>query len=112
MTMIEYDLDEFKKRYPHIAKELEEKVGVRSLSKLIKDDEPPFIPTAIDYLRRCKTLEEAREVLNYLVSIGELKADERQFFEEVLSNKGLESLGPRKEFGYYSEKYAKISRSP
>lgn len=103
--MIEYELDEFKKRFPHLAKELE--AEARSLSELVESTEPPFMPTAIDYLRRCRTVKEAKEVLEYLVRTGQLKEEEREVFEEVLNNEGLESLGPRKEFGYYSEKYIK-----
>ncbi|MEM4700312.1 MAG: DUF2095 family protein [Candidatus Nezhaarchaeales archaeon] len=105
---MEYELSEFRKRFPNLAKELE--AGTRSLSELVESVEPPSMPTVVDYLRRCKTMEEAKEVLEYLVRTGQLREEERDVLEKVLNNEGLESLGPRKEFGYYSERYIKYIR--
>jgi len=105
--MKEYDLEEFKKKYPYLAKEILEGNGVRGLSELLEGDEPPFMPTAVDYLRRCNSTAEAVEVLNYLTRIGQLKDEERRELENKIFNEGLESLGPRKSFGYYSERYLK-----
>jgi len=103
----EYDVKEFRRKYPHLAEELEEGVGVKSIKELVEGAGPPFMPTAVDYLRRCSSLEEAMEVLEYLARTGQLREEERRLLEEKLVNEGLESLGPRKEFGYYSEKYLK-----
>jgi len=105
--LTEYDVEEFKKRYPHLAKELAEGKGVRRFSDVVEGEAPPFIPGPVDYLRRCKSVEEAKEVLDYLERIGELDKKERADLEEQLDNEGLESFGSRKDFGYYSERYLK-----
>lgn len=107
IDMEEHDLEEFKRRYPHLAKELIDGVGVRKLSELLESDEPPLIPTAVDYLRRCNSIAEALEVLDYLTRTGQLEEEERKELEDKIVNEGLESLGPRKSFGYYSERYLK-----
>ncbi|MCX8204311.1 MAG: DUF2095 family protein [Candidatus Nezhaarchaeota archaeon] len=110
--MIEYDLDEFRKKYPRIVKELEEGTCVKSLFELIEGTEPPSMPTVIDYLRRCGTIREAKEVLEYLLRTGQLRKEEKEILEGILNSEGLEPLGPRKEFGYYSKKYVKnVKRS-
>ena len=115
--MLEFDLEEFRRRYPNLARELERGIGVKRLSELVEqqqsqeevreDEGPPSNPTAIDYLRRCRSVQEALEVLDYLERTGEISRGERQELEERLLSEGLESFGPRKSFGYYSEKYLK-----
>jgi len=105
--MMEFDLEEFKRKYPHLSKELEEGIGVEKLSSLISTSEPPAMPGAVDYLRRCKSVQEALEVLDYLERTGELSKEHRQLLEAQLLSEGLESFGPKKDFGYYSEKYLK-----
>ncbi|PCN50352.1 hypothetical protein B6U99_04915 [Candidatus Geothermarchaeota archaeon ex4572_27] len=113
--MLEFDLEEFRRRYPNLARELERGVGVKRLSELVeqqsqgeaREEGPPSNPTAIDYLRRCRSVQEALEVLDYLERTGEISRGERQELEERLLSEGLESFGPRKGFGYYSEKYLK-----
>ncbi len=104
--MKEYDIEEFKKKFPHLAKELEEGVGVRRIKDLVEET-PPYLPSAVDYLRRCHSLEEALEVLEYLVRTGQISEDEGRELKDRVLKDGLESLGPRKNFGYYSEKFLK-----
>jgi hypothetical protein len=101
----DYEVEEFKRRYPNLARELEDGIGVRSMAELAEGAEPPFMPTAVDYLRRCRSLKEAFDVLEYLARTGQLSEEDKGSLREELMKGGLESLGPRREFGYYSERF-------
>lgn len=111
--MRDYDIEEFRRKYPNLARELEGGIGVRSVAELAEGVEPPFMPTAVDYLRRCRSLEEAFDVLEYLARTGQLSEEDKALLRGELMRGGLESLGPRKEFGYYSERFlGASSRQP
>lgn len=60
-----------------------------------------FDPTAIDFIRRANTKNEAIEVINYLEKRKELSADEAKELKEKLATEGLESFGSHKKHGYY-----------
>ncbi|MEM2871360.1 MAG: DUF2095 family protein [Candidatus Caldarchaeum sp.] len=104
---MEIDVEEFKKRFPALYRELsggKSSVGVggvRTSSAEAEKEASARTPTVIDYLRRCDTDEQGREVVEYLLSRGELSKDYAEILLSQLKEKGIRSFGSRKELGHY-----------
>ena len=106
MSLREYDLDEFKKRYPNLYMELiEGKARILSVrinySSKSADPWTNYEPNVVDFIRRARTVEEALEVVDFLERIGEISRDEAERYRRILNEKGLSAFGPRKRDGYY-----------
>lgn len=103
-------IDEFKKKFPHLAREILEDEGIGLTIEINRDDKPVldpwrgYLPTLQDYIRRCKTIEEAYEVIDYLEKRGEITSEEAHEYRVLLKKYGLEYFGPRKEDDYYYKK--------
>ncbi|RLG81535.1 MAG: DUF2095 domain-containing protein [Thermoprotei archaeon] len=102
-------IDEFKKRFPHLAKEILEgensKISLRiERHHLLPDPWRGYTPGVSDYLRRCKSVSEALEVISYLEKRGEISEEEAKEYREIIENKGLSFFGPPKEDDYYYKK--------
>ncbi|MEO2152274.1 MAG: DUF2095 family protein [Thermococcus sp.] len=106
----EYDKEEFKKRFPALAKELEE--GGVPIEAFRADEEEGeqeaeprsfagYEPTVIDFLRRCETDEEALEIINWMESRGEITPEIAKELRITLAKKGVRAFGPKKEWGWY-----------
>jgi hypothetical protein len=97
-----FDVEDFKKKYPRLADEL---LGGKTKHLKLKveliDPWRGYVPTVVDYIRRCKSIEEANEVLDYLVKRSELTVEEAEKYREILRNEGIEAFGGRKEDNYY-----------
>jgi hypothetical protein len=98
--------DEFKKRFPTLAKEMDEGKGKADLSFEVEPPQPRrrfagYTPSAEDYLRRCSGEEEASEIIDYLRDRGEITGEEADRLHRQLREEGLRSFGPKKEPGYY-----------
>jgi hypothetical protein len=99
-------IDEFRKRYPHLAKELSEE----NMDIVLQVDRWPvdpwrgYVPSVEDYLRRCNTADEAYEVIDYLEKHGRLNSEEASRYRSILKEKGLSAFGPHKEDDYYYRK--------
>ncbi|MCC6042078.1 MAG: DUF2095 domain-containing protein [Candidatus Verstraetearchaeota archaeon] len=105
--MIEMDIEELRRKYPNLARELEERimcVEVRG-SRTSDEDFQVGMPDAIDYIRRCKSVQEAEEVISFLERSNQISRSKADELREQLYSQGLESFGPHKEFGYYMKKY-------
>ncbi len=105
--MVEFDIETLRKKYPHLAKELEEKLMCIEIkgSRTSDEDFQIGLPDAVDYIRRCKTVQEAEEVISYLERTKQITKHKAEELREQLYSQGLESFGPHKEFGYYVKKY-------
>jgi hypothetical protein len=117
-----------KKMFPHLYRELEEdsenKVSIDAvrdspeaaeIAAEIKDvNEEEFLeptkpvdklrhfnPSAIDFIRRCDTNEQAQEIISYLQKRGELTPEQAQELECALKQQGVRGFGPKKEENYY-----------
>lgn len=98
----EYDIEEFKKRFPKLSDEiLSGKTKSMKLNIEIIDPWRGYVPTVVDYIRRCKSLEEALDVIDYLVRRGELPVEEAERIKDILRDKGIEAFGGRKDDDYY-----------
>ncbi|NHJ48674.1 MAG: DUF2095 domain-containing protein [Asgard group archaeon] len=121
VKILSKELDEF----PTLKKEIKEKKKVVSLqyvddetanliedeltidANVIEDLNPSisrlagFDPTAIDFIRRCDTEEQAKEIIDFLEQKGDVDSIEAKKLRNQLTAKGLRSFGPKKEKGHY-----------
>jgi hypothetical protein len=100
----EFDVEEFKRRFPKLAEEIfgnkTRQLTLRVEGGLV-DPWRNYVPTVIDYIRRCRTVEEAIQVVDYLTRRGELSSEEASELKSILLTRGLEFFGGRKEDDYY-----------
>ncbi len=108
--MVETNKREFKRKYPNLAEELELQKGTfeitnvdgaRMVERKNRDLFAGYVPTAIDYLRRCDNEIQAEETINYLEKKGEITGEYANQLRKTLQEKGLRSFGPKKEDNYY-----------
>ena len=109
--MVETNKKSFKKMFPHLARELNcgENVvpidSVRNNPEEIEKAQPDkfhnYIPTVLDFIRRCNTEAEAKEIISYLEKRCEITKEYAQQLKKQLEQKGVRSFGPKKEDGYY-----------
>jgi len=119
---IAYDQKELEKYYPHLFSEISGKkksikmdsveLEVESTPPIKKYSPPEELvnPGAIDFIRRCKTKEEALEIMDYLLKKEELTPDKYNELKKLILNEGglkklIEESGGFKEKGYYLDKY-------
>lgn len=60
-----------------------------------------FNPSAVDFIRRCDTDEQAQEIITYLQKKGELTAEQAKELECKLKREGVRGFGSKKEENYY-----------
>ncbi|MHA1476404.1 MAG: DUF2095 family protein, partial [Promethearchaeota archaeon] len=87
---------------PHLSSELikgEKKINIQGIENDIPD------PGTIDFIRRCKTKEEAFEIIDFLLKRKEISLEEFQSLKDQIKNQGLSSFGSHKKKGYYERKY-------
>ncbi len=103
--------EEFRKKYSHLAKELEDSPSMlplrmetdTSTSNANPPDDPlkGFVPLTSDYIRRCKTNEEALEIINYLEAKDKIDSKTAASLRKKLASEGLLAFGPPKKPGHY-----------
>lgn len=109
MTKKALTLNELKKIFPHLAQELKGSdqsmpiSGVRSDPSLTEDWRG-YNPDVIDFLRRCTTITEGLEIVNYLESQQEITPDYAKKLRKQLQNQGIRSFGSKKEHDFYLKK--------
>jgi hypothetical protein len=102
------DRDDFKKRYPALAKEMEEGKGKADLRFEVEAPQPKrkfagYEPGVLDFLRRCSCDEEALEIIEYMKGRGEVTGEEAEALCAQLREKGVRSFGSKKEPGHYEK---------
>jgi hypothetical protein len=117
-----------KKTFPHLYHELaedsENKVSINSIRDISETTEKAveiedvceeeflkpakaidklrhFNPSAVDFIRRCDTDEQAQGIISYLQKRGELTQEQAQELECRLKQKGVRDFGPKKEENFY-----------
>ena len=103
----------FKRLFPHIAKEVDSETSKVNLSKVrerLPSTEPSYKvnrkyagyqPSAIDFIRRCRTPQEAEEIIAYLEKKGDITLEDAKALRRKLNEEGLRSFGPWKKPGDY-----------
>jgi hypothetical protein len=104
---VEIDVEDFRRKFPALYKEIVERKmvlrvsGVRNMKEFAEEEAAHTGPTVIDYLRRCDTEEQGREVINYLRNRGEISEEVAESLLKQLDEKGIRSFGSRKQPGHY-----------
>lgn len=110
---MEIERDQFKKKYPRLAGEMERKRQTVTISSVRSSSETGeraaaanknlshYSPDAVDFIRRCDTAQQAEEIISYLESRGEITQPYAQRLRQQLRQKGVRSFGSKKESGYY-----------
>ena len=103
--------EEFRKKYPNLAKELLDSEPAYTLTFKGQDSDlsqnssvdplKGFSPSAVDFIRRCKTKEEALEIINFLVEHKDLDSKTANSMRKKLESEGLSAFGTHKNPGYY-----------
>lgn len=60
-----------------------------------------FNPSAVDFIRRCDTDAQAKEIITYLQKKGELTEEQAKELNDKLKREGVRGFGPKKEDNYY-----------
>ena len=90
-----------------LAKQIEEDIekGTDISEKIVSMADPfkfaDYDPNVIDFIRRCDTIDQAMEILDYLENIGDISTNEGDKIRKRLKTEGLRSFGPKKEKGFY-----------
>jgi hypothetical protein len=121
---------DLKKMFPHLLRELEGKENKLSIASVEEDLESAetaadpceeamddvgtdeeietkpdkfrhYSPDVVDFLRRCDTDAQAKEIIAYLQKRGELSEEKACELKAQLNRKGVRSFGPKKENDYY-----------
>ena len=105
--------DRFKKLFPHLAKEMESGRSKADVNDNIESGEPKanykarkwagYDPDIVDFIRRCETVKQAEEVVDYMESRGEITAERAAEIRKQIAEEGLRSFGPKKEEGFYQK---------
>lgn len=102
--------DEFRQSFPALTKELEEgntqsfKIdGVRTMSEESDQgqEKQTFTPDVVDYIRRCDTVPQAVEIVDFLAKQGEITAAQAKAIKSQIKTEGLRSFGAKKEKDHY-----------
>ena len=102
--------EEFKDDFPALAKEMSERRtlthridGVRTMAD--EPEEKPvhktFMPDIVDYIRRCDTVTQAIEIVDYMLSRAEISPSDAREIKSQLKADGLRSFGAKKEKDHY-----------
>ena len=99
-------LEEFKRKYPNLFREIRGSktvrvAAVRTDAREAERAGAGYGPSAIDFLRRCETDEQAVEIIGFLESQGEIDPDYAGRLRAQLARCGLRSFGSKREPGHY-----------
>jgi len=110
---MEIEKDRLKKLFPNLAEEVfrgESKVRIDASSVDTADGDKAairrfagFSATVIDFVRRCDTEEEAKEIISFMEKRNEISGEYAAEIWEKIKKEGLRGLGPKKNRGFYEE---------
>jgi hypothetical protein len=115
MSQVEIEKEQFKKMFPHLAKEMEaedenideHKIQINSVrsnletKEKISDSLGTSMPDVIDFIRRCDNEKQAKEIIDYMEKRKEIPPEYARRLRRQLREKGVRSFGTKKEEGYY-----------
>lgn len=102
--------EHFRQSFPALAEELEEggtksfKIdGVRTMSEESDQgqEKQTFTPDVVDYIRRCDTVPQAIEIVDFLAKQGEITAAQAKAIKSQIKAEGIRSFGAKKEKDHY-----------
>ena len=109
---VDYDRDDFERSLPNLAKELTNRNHPNAINidrfEIDENEESggdEMQPSAIGFLRRCHTKNEAVEIINFLANKSQITKEEKEIYLEKLEKEGIRSFGPLKTWGFYERQY-------
>jgi hypothetical protein len=97
--------------FPNLSKELDQsstRIPIHSIrsdfqiaESTASDNFTNYQPDVIDFLRRCDTESEAKQILEYLIKKGEISKEYAKKLTKQLENEGIRSFGSKKQEDYY-----------
>jgi hypothetical protein len=60
-----------------------------------------YTPDVVDYIRRCDTLTQANEIVDFLAKQGEISVGQARAIKAQLKSDGIRSFGAKKEKDHY-----------
>ena len=102
--------DDLRRSFPALADELEEEGtksfkidGVRTMSEESDEgqEKQTFTPDVVDYIRRCDTIPQAIEIVDFLEKRGEITAAQAKAIKSQIKTEGIRSFGAKKEKDHY-----------
>ncbi len=103
--------EDFRRDLPALNKELKEgntrsfKIdGVRTMSDEStesKEEKIAYTPDVVDYIRRCDTLTQANEIVEFLVKQDEISPAQGRAIKAKLKADGIRSFGAKREKDHY-----------
>ena len=128
---ISYEKSTLKKKIPHLLEEISENKKSLKIDSIItqvednieeelhfSNDEFPkelFEPGLVDFIRRCKNIEEAFKILDYLLTRKEISQKEYDSLKTQIKTdqdliKFITKQGGFKKPGYYERKFRNLSQ--
>jgi hypothetical protein len=102
------EIEEFKKKYPKLAKEMEIGNGKSDLKFNVEKPKnnrkfAGYEPSVKDFIRRCTNETQALEIIEYMRSREEITEDKAEKLYRKLEKEGLKSFGRKKNPDYYEK---------
>jgi hypothetical protein len=94
-------VDEVKARQIEENIEKEKQSPEKTSTKLDPNKFIGYDPDVVDFIRRCDTLDQAMEIIDYLENIGDISTKDGAKIRKQLETDGLRSFGSKKEKGFY-----------
>ena len=102
---LEIPEDELKKRFPHIAKEIEGLPPEETASVKVKAGPSGYQPNVLDFLARCDNDRQAMEIVDYLEKRGELAQTAASALRLRISKHGVRSVAKKRAPGHYFREF-------
>lgn len=114
--------ERFGRMFPRLAAQLEKsavKVSIDSVRsdtdakerKISQKKSKSYNPDIIDFLRRCSTRKEAKEIIDFMEKRGEISHEYAKKLCDQLREKGVRSFGTKKRENYYFYYFKQIEKS-
>ncbi len=98
--------DEMKKRFLHIAKEVEEPSTGETATVRVKVHSSGYPPNVLDFLARCDNDKQAMEIIDYLEKRGELSKAEAGALRLRIEKHGVRSVAKKRAPGHYFREFS------
>jgi len=98
--------------FPNLAEELEQgsvtikinssQLDGKARENIVSKTFKGYNPDVIDFLRRCNTLEDANEIIDYMEKQNKISTKYAQELRRQSKEKGIRSFGAKKEDNHYN----------
>jgi hypothetical protein len=97
--------EELKKRFPNLAKEMDQSPPGETASVKIKAGPSGYQPNVLDFLARCDNNKQALEIIDYLEKRGELPKADASSLRLRISKHGVRSVAKKRSPGHYFREF-------